>query len=377
MRRSRLAVLALAIGPVLALATAAPGLAGTRRPVPLPAMPTSHSRSVSTVPDRSPSAMAGFAAVSSGGTVDHFTSYNSAGGAVAVSHPSTGLYNVFFDNLAFPGGDVQVSDLDGVGTCAVNSWGESGPNLVATVNCYNATGAASDEAFDVLVTQPHGRPAGVLDYDWVYHNNGNLVGGYQYNSAHRTNSVKNPSTGLYIVTMPGVPVSGASKGTVKVSAYGPGAGSCQVVTSRTTRIGEQIEVACFTASGVRQDRDFTVAYARGNNLMGQNGKLDANATAAGARALYQPAVQFDSKAGARVSVAHLDRGVYELLFVGTTPTHHFSGGFGDLQITTVGSAFRKCGIALIPTHTPFALLACVNASGSPVNTSFIVQLVFN
>jgi hypothetical protein len=174
-----------------------------------------------------------------------------------------------------------------------------------------------------------------------------------------------------------VPVSGASKGTIHVSPFGVGAGSCQVAASRTTSIGEQIAVRCFTATGIPQNRQFTVVYARGNNLMGQNGKLDANAAATGTQALYQPTVQFDSKAGARISIVHLDRGLYEVLFIGTNPTHHFSGGFGDLQITPIASQFRRCGVALIPLHQPFALVGCGNVSNAPTNTSFSVQLVFN
>jgi hypothetical protein len=247
------------------------------------------------------------------------------------------------------------------------------------VDCYDLSGTLSDENFSVLATQPNARPhapAGVFDYDWV-HNSHVLVGIYQYNSSRRKNSVRHPATGRYLVSMPGPGVAGASKGTVKVTAYGPGPGACQVVSWRTVSTGEQIGVACFGPGGIPGNRDFTIAYARGNNLMGQNGKETANALAAGSRTLYQPAVQFDSKAGARVSVLHLDRGIYEVIFVGTNPTGHFLGGLGDAQVTAVGSTSRHCGIALAPSHTPIAIVTCLDGHGHQVNTAFTAQVVFN
>jgi hypothetical protein len=358
--------------------SATPGVAGTRLPVPLPTMPTSHSRSTSTIPDRNPSAQAGFAAVNFDGTLDRSTDYNSTGTWVAVGHTThSGQYLVTFGNLAFPGGDAQVSAVDGGYACVVVGWGESGSDLEVGVTCYNWSGIATDAAFYVLVTQPHSRPAGVLDYDWVNRASGTLSGVFQYNSSHRRNSVRHLGTGRYVVTMPGPGVSGANKGTVKVSPYGSGPGNCQVASWHTTSAGQQIGVACFAVGGAPMDREFTIVYARGNNLMGQNGKEDANALAVGPKSLYQPAVQFDSKRGARVSVVHLDKGIYEVLFIGSTPTHHFSGGSGNIQITAVGAAPRYCGIALGPSHNPLGIVSCFSATGHLADTGFVAQLVFN
>jgi hypothetical protein len=333
-----------------------------------------------TVPDASPSARAGFAAVEFN-SLNHSTSYNSSGGAIGVTHSSAGLYTVtFFGQSGFVGGDVQVSTLSPVGTCSVDSWGVSAGDLNIGVDCYNLSGALNDEDFSVLATQPLAAPhapAGVLDYDWVYTSHGVLTGIYQFNSSHRRNSVRHLGTGRYLVSMPGPGTVGATKGTVKVTAYGAGPGGCQVVSWRTVSTGELVGVACFGLGGVPGDRDFTIAYARGNNLMGQNGKETANALAVGTRTLYQPTVQFDSRPGARVSVLHLDRGIYEVIYVGTNPTGHFNGGLGDAQLTAVGTTYRHCGIALAPSHTPIAIVTCLDGHGNRVNTAFTAQVVFN
>jgi hypothetical protein len=374
MRRGRLAIVPLVVGPLLGLAAALPAAAGTI-PVPnLPALPGhSHARSAITIPERSPSAMAGFVLWDNPG-VNHQTTYNSRGGVVSVTPSSTGVYRADFHLLGFPGGDVQVSALDG--TCSVFGWFPSGGDLMVDVDCYDAAGAPANQAFYLMVTQPTGAAHGVIDYDWAYKGHGKLTGGYQFNSSHKTNSIAHPGTGRYVVTMPGPRVIGANTGTVKVSAYGAGAGNCLLAGWRSTRTGQQISVDCFAASGARQDRLFTVEYVRGNNLMGINGKIDANALANGSAALYQPRVQFDSGRRAKVTVIHLDRGLYEVVFVGSNPTSHFSGGLGHLQFTAVGTTYRGCGFTILPSHTPFALVGCTSPAG-PINTAFTIQWVVN
>jgi hypothetical protein len=109
--------------------------------------------------------------------------------------------------------------------------------------------------------------------------------------------------------------------------------------------------------------------------MGQNGKVDANAFASGGRDLYQPAFQFDSTAGARVSVAHLDVGTYEVLFVGThTAGHQFPNPLGNLMITPVGTADRRCAMDYTPfSRTPTVRITCTNAIGSAADARFTVQ----
>src|SRR5579859_7315257 len=183
------------------------------------------------------SARAGFAYVASIGLPLAGAVYNSTGGAVTSTHLRTGQYEVTFDKLSFVGGDVQVSSLQGI-PCVVVSWGPQNTALAVFVNCYNQFGDLVDAGFEALVTQVRSKPNGVLDYDWVYQSSGRLTGSFEYNSSHKVNSVRHPATGEYVVTMPGPGRKGASQGTVSVTAYGGGGGSCQVARWLTTGSGE-------------------------------------------------------------------------------------------------------------------------------------------
>jgi hypothetical protein len=343
---------------------------------PLPGLLAAGPAAAASPQRTAPSAMAGFAQVLGSAAVNPLTSYDSAGGTITVGHPITGVYDVSFGGLGFTGGDVQVTPRNLGAECSVATWGQDpgGAALDVRVLCYNTAGALSDRDFTLLVTQPHTRPNGVLDYSWVYKLNGKLTNRWSYNSSHKVNSVKRLAKGKYLVTMPGPGLTGANNGTVKVTPFGTGGGSCQIAAWHTTKAGEQVTVVCFTASGARRDREFNIVYARGNNLMGQNGKTTANAYANGGATIYQPKVQFDSKHHARVTVVHLDRGFYEVLPVGSN-AGNFPGGQGNVQVTAVAGALRSCAAFADPTHTPQLFIGCFDASGKFANTAFTVQWV--
>ncbi|HEX9034110.1 MAG TPA: hypothetical protein VF834_19895 [Streptosporangiaceae bacterium] len=332
------------------------------------------------VSPRLTSTLAAFAWVDGTSLFSPQTTYNSAGGPVTVTENTSGFFQVTFGGLAFTGGDVQVSANNPIGgSCAVQSWGTSGSDLVVNVDCYQLA-VPSDEQFYVLVTKPASPPAGVLDYAWNDRltSSGTLKNAYSYNSSQKTNSVTHVGTGRYLVTMPGPVVSGANTGTVKVSAYGAGAGNCQIAGWRTVKTpvaGQQIGVDCFGPSGALQNRLFTIEYVRGNNLMGVSGQTDANALANGTAVLYQPSVQYDSVAGAKVTVIHIDKGYYEVVTAGSTITGQAGGGNGDPQLTTVGSAYVTCGIYDAGTHQPTFYVNCNNATGHAANTAFTFQWV--
>src|SRR5262249_31507559 len=120
---------------------------------------------------------------------------------------------------------------------------------------------------------------------------------------------------------------------------------------------------------------FTVAYARGTNLMGRSGLIDANAAVRSGGAVYQPTTQFDSSAGAKITVAHTDRGQYVVLFGGSSPTGKPNGGNGHIQVTAAGPRGRRCGYTIIPTHTPELDVNCAGPHRLLAHSAFIVQWV--
>jgi hypothetical protein len=111
--------------------------------------------------------------------------------------------------------------------------------------------------------------------------------------------------------------------------------------------------------------------------MGQRGHIAANAKvqAVGRAPVYQPATQFDSQRGARITVAHLNLGRYLVFFAGSSSTAHQSGGNGDIQITPIATGYRRCVTSLIGGHTPQLKVLCADRSGAPRDTAFTVQWV--
>lgn len=355
-------------GPASVLAGAPPALAAHVR--------VGHG--VTIRPAVSNTALAGFADFDPSGP-SHFPFYDSASNSVSVTPTgTTGEYQVLFYQLGFTGGDVQLTSA--FGACVIQSWARVGKNLAVNVNCFDGTGSNADEPFDLTVTKPVHAPSGVLDYALVPPVGTSLAAAYDYNSSRKANKVRHLATGEYLVTMPGPGpkgsrgVAGASAGTVKVSAYGNVPGACQLARWQGTSTGQELYVDCFAMTGARQNMGFTIAYARATNIMGQNGLVDANALADQGGDLYQPAVQYDSARGARVTVARLQAGLYLYEPAGSDLVPSlFNGGYGDLQITAIGSHYAACGFLIDRTHLPLIEVQCLNTKGNQVSSAFTAQ----
>jgi hypothetical protein len=369
-RRHRL-VLLLAI-PLLTLATAAPALASSAaRDAGATARAGAVHRAATTT------AQAGF--VHFGSVTGPTTSYSSNGQPVSIvsSRPGEtqvtfpGLLRVNHAEVSASGGSLGAfcSVPDILDVPVANPTG-----VEVTVLCSNNAGDPTTLDFDLLVTAPVLRPAGV--FDDVRVGPGTTVVS-QFNSAGKHNSVSHLGPGVYDITMPGSGTAGNDKGTVKVSYATDEPGNCQIGSWTATKKAQKINVRCFDGKGNPTDEDFLVTYVRGNNLMAQNGLIDANAKvqAVGRAPVYQPATQFDSKRGARVTAARLDLGQYLVFFAGSSPTGKPNGGDGNIQITPIGAQYRHCAYKLFRTHTPKVEVTCTDVAGNLRNTAFTVQWV--
>jgi len=299
--------------------------------------------------------------------------YDSNGGTIGVAKISTGNYLVTLGDLgAITGGMVQATAVNDNGTCAVDSWGPSGSDLEVGVLCYSLTGHPANSLFDLIVTQPVMPPPGTFDYSWVYRDtsSGPLTGPYQYNSAHKSNSVRHLGTGRYQVTLGG-PASTGTTGTVKVSAYGAGGGDCAGSGWHGTKAGVTVDVTCYKASGAPVNRQFDVTYTARSNLMGLAGFPTANALISASGKVQ---TQFNSEHKAKVTAGHSKRGIYQVQFNGTTV--QFSGG--DVQVTPVTSSKFHCVVVkwVAGVHVKtVATVRCFDGHGHPVNSAFAIQFV--
>jgi hypothetical protein len=302
--------------------------------------------------------------------------FNGQVGTINVSRISNGVYDVTFGNLgALAAGMVQVTPYNDKGTCSVTSWGPSGSSptdFTAGVDCYSLAGHPQDTFFDLIMTEPETAPPGTYDYAWVWKqaSSGTLVGPYQYNSAGMSNKVKHLGTGRYQVTFGG-PASSGTHGTVKVSPYGAGPGDCAASGWHGTSAGQVVDVNCYLPSGRPVNRRFDVTYAGRTNLMGLAGFPTVNALIG---ATGRVMTQFDSLAGAHVTVSHTGLGAYNVQLNGTT--EQFGGG--DVQISPITVSRNHCVVADWSggnSVKTVVAVRCFNSHGSPVNSAFTVQFV--
>lgn len=84
-------------------------------------------------------------------------SLNSSGGAITSKNIVMGTYQITFAGLAHAAGGtegVQVSTFGTGGTyCTLKSWGNSGPDLVATVGCWASSDSPNNAAFSIVIVQ--------------------------------------------------------------------------------------------------------------------------------------------------------------------------------------------------------------------------------
>jgi len=325
------------------------------------------------------SAIAGYARSEAGDAESYFAfdSADSAPDAVSISQVLTGQYQVTFAHLGSIASKavVQLTTNDTTDTCSVGSWLPAGQDLQVAVGCFDLlTGAPSNGDFTVLVTQATGTPHGTFDYALnTRANTSGTLTSFQYNSAHKKNSVKFLGTGKYQLMFEGPKTSG-TKGVVKVTPFGNAAGDCELVSWTGSGKGVLVNVDCYGPGHVLADRDFVVTYASANSLMGINGQIVANAFANSSAAVYQPAVQYDSVRGAKVTVVNLDHGQYEVFVAGSAGNPVKFGG--DVQVSAVSSLGRHCGLlGWSAQHTPAINVACWDPKGKLVNSPFTVEWV--
>ena len=375
-----LAILAVPLLGALAVtapaaAAAAPGQPSSGASMPGHALGSSPASAQTAL--LSPSAAAAYT-----WTGNAYYTYNTAGSpgvTVTANDPSAGEYTVDFVGLGpavGAAGDVQVTPYDTADTCPVSTWNRNGANILAIVACYTPAGALDTAArdFDITLTKPHSSPTGVYDYSWVYQSASSLTltGSYQYNSAHKHNSVRHLGAGRYLVFFPG-PASAGVHGTVKVTPYGLGAGDCVLAGWRGTSKGVQVGVQCYSASGHLQNRRFDVVYASKNNVLGLNHVTDANVLDSGHGGISTPAVSYYSHAHASSVVIQYTTGSYEVALAGSEGSAAFGG---DVQVNAVSLRDYRCDVqGWSQETTPAVYVSCQNAAGHRVSTPFSVQWI--
>jgi hypothetical protein len=300
--------------------------------------------------------------------------FNSSGQRVTINRTSTGNYLVEFFGLGAEasGGTVDVTAEGEIPAyCSVTSWGPSGANLKVSVNCHAIGGAPLDTFFMAAFTSG-GSTTGTTDYVWA---NQDSASSYtpslarQFNSSGGTNTVERLSSGEYVVILPGPVVTG---GTVKVTAYGSGAASCQVVDWLSDSPGQQAEVDCFNSAGVLTNHEFTLTFTASDDLLGDGGASgylwgnDPTSSSYTPDSIYQ----YDW-VGTTATASNFGAGEYTTSFPSAS-----LGDAGDEQATAYGSTDAHCSVdgpAGASGGSQTADVFCYDNSGNLVDTDYTEQ----
>lgn len=306
-------------------------------------------------------------------------SYNSTGASNHITRSALGEYTVQFTGLgayALQGTvDVTAEGLQPA-ECEVVSWGpdSTGANLLVNVDCFEVTGPRLNAYYEVAFTSG-GSTSGTTDYVWA-----NQPGAasytpalaYQFNSSGGTNTITKIGTGEYQVTMPGPVVV---DGSVKVTAYGTVADSCQVAGWFDESSGQDVDVDCFSKVGAPVNDKFTMTFTASNDLMGDGGPsgyLWANEPTASS---YTPdlSYQYDS-GGGEATVDNLgETGEWENIW-----PNDGQGDSGDQQATAYGATDAHCIVdgpagGTGPGSQQTGDVFCFDTSGNPLNTYYTTQ----
>lgn len=326
-------------------------------------------------------AVAGYAWVDHNAVEDYydFDSANTHAGSVTVSKVSDGVSEVEFANMASIANDadVQVTPYSNDFYCTAAGWRSDDASLEVVVDCFALDGTLTDAEYNVIVTHPTSPPNGVFDYALDNKpTSAGTLGTNQYNSSHKKNSVKRLGTGKYQVLFGG-PASKGTQGIVHVTPVGAQPGNCEVAGWTGSAKGELVNIDCFgpNPGNAPQNRPFIVAYATSSSLMGLSNQFVANAFANGKSDFYQPAVQFNSKRGARVAIVRYDAGEYEVAPSGSGGNTSKWGG--NVQVSAVGSRDQLCIIDGWSSNpiTPSLTIECFSKAGIRVDTPFTVEWV--
>jgi hypothetical protein len=289
---------------------------------------------------------------------------NSSGALNTITRSGVGAYTVDFANLGiYYGGTVDVTAYgSGSETCKVLNWGPLLADMNVNVRCFDAAGNPVDAMFTASFTRPVSSAS--FAYVWAYTGSGTLGGYYQFNSTGAANSITNPATGSYLVSLPGL---GGPGGAVEVTAYGGGNASCKVGYWTYSGTTENVNVLCQTPAGAPVNSAFTMTFNRGIGLLGAS-------TGLGWKVGYAWAglgsYSYNSSGGLN-SISTSGTGVYQLTLPGLATSR------GHVEVQAYGGGTARCKVSSWGTSGANEVIniRCFDATGLPVNTPYEVEFV--
>jgi hypothetical protein len=196
-------------------------------------------------------------------------------------------------------------------------------------------------------------------YGWVSGTGDTWSISASYNSAGGTNTVSNPTTGVFIVTLPKLTAGG---GTVNVSGMSD---NCNVFEWSASLSGTTIDIRCFDELGDAIDAPFQFSFTtqRQNNFPFAYALVNDAVSATSTPSL---AYQFDQ--GATITVVHPGTGVYTVRI----PYAGYGPG-GTAKVSGYGSNAWCSVVALVgKTPTERVRVKCLDPDGLKTDSQFTI-----
>ena len=199
------------------------------------------------------------------------TRFNSSGGVNTVTPGPVGSWAVSLPGLgsATLAGNVQVTAVDPAkpAKCKLAAWASLPARQVLQVHCFDKLAAPVQTGW--TLTYQRGRAVTGTQpklFAYTFDSKPLVPGPYaplplavNFNSQSGVNTIRTAGLGLRLVLFPRV---GVTPNTVLVTAFGPGAGFCNLLTTWFTSPAQVIvrDVACYTPAGARQNLASLISY---------------------------------------------------------------------------------------------------------------------
>jgi hypothetical protein len=301
-----------------------------------------------------------------------------------ICHVGVGSYVVHFPGLQSSGGNVQVTAYgSNLANCKVAYWVSTSTEEQVGVVCYSLAGVSQDNLFVASFASGRDGSAGLFDFVWadqptassyipstVYSEDNNY-------SLGQSVTITRSGTGSYTVSFP-VFSGPVAAGSVKVTAYGSGSGVCKVGSWGPSGGNELVGVQCYSASGAPSDEYFSMVFASGMNVLGDNTLAEAYAWAdQPSSSSYTPSLQYQrDTVGSKIGTITISRagvGTYDVAM----PFQNIGLDGGHVQVTAYGSGTNRCQIRNWSSNSSgrTARILCYTSTGTMADSFFAMVYV--
>lgn len=295
-------------------------------------------------------------------------SYNPTRKPIYIYTSSLGRYQVRFEGIADPGGNVIVQAYDADNArCQIVKWHSDTADLHITVGCFDLKGNPTAARFMVWYVNGGTPVSGgtELAYLWSHSSNTSYTPekAYQYSSAGGIHTVTRKGLGRYSVILANHATEG---GTVSVSAYGTTPSFCNIAGWSKVDANMKVEVYCFDGRGAAADSRFSLRFMKAlSSATTDLQYIWANDPTA---SRYQPstAYRYNTSTNRNISINRIALGSYEVTLPDTVAVKSTIAvtAYTNKSITCQSHGWNAS------SNDTIISVRCIDAENHPIDSRF-------